>query len=128
MSTTEQAVEELLSEQDWTGKIYSDGWVDAPETIETIEPATGEVLGTAGVANAASVAAAAKSAARAQREWAATPMNQRAAIVRRAAELLERHRAEISGWMVRESGCIPPKAGVEISASAGQLDQAASLI
>ena len=73
MSTVEQAVEDLLSEQDWTGKIFSDGWVDAPETIETVEPATGEVLGTAGLANAASVAAAAKSAARAQPAWAAVP-------------------------------------------------------
>jgi len=130
VSATEQTVdvENLLDEQEWTGKIYSDGWVDAPETVETIEPATGDVLGTAGVANAGSVAAATKSAARAQREWAATPMNARVAIVRRAAELLERHRAEIAGWMVRESGCIPPKADVEISASIGQLDQAASLI
>ena len=130
MSTTEQTtdVEDLLDEQEWTGKIYSDGWVDAPESVETIEPATGDVLGTAGVANAASVAAAARSAARAQREWAATPMSSRVAIVRKAAGLLERHRAEIAGWMVRESGCIPPKADVEISASIGQLDQAASLI
>jgi benzaldehyde dehydrogenase (NAD) len=130
VSTTEQTVdvEDLLDEQEWTGKIYSDGWVDAPETVETIEPATGDVLGTAGVANAASVATATKSAARAQREWAATPMNTRVAIVRKAAELLERHRVEIAGWMVRESGCIPPKADVEISASIGQLDQAAALI
>ena len=81
MSTIEQTVEDLLSEQDWTGKIFSDGWVDAPETIETIEPATGEVLGTAGVANAASVAAAAKSAARAQRDWAALPMAERVAVI-----------------------------------------------
>jgi benzaldehyde dehydrogenase (NAD) len=128
VSTTELTVETLLDEREWTGKLYSDGWVDAPETVETIEPATGDVLGTAGVANAASVAAAAKSAARAQREWAALPMNERVAVVRRAAELLERHRVEISGWMVRESGCIPPKADVEITASIGQLDQAASLI
>jgi benzaldehyde dehydrogenase (NAD) len=128
VSTTEQTVEALLDAEDWTGKLSSDGWVDAPETVETIEPATGDVLGTAGVANAASVAAAAKSAARAQREWAAAPMNERVAVMRRAAELLERHRAEISGWMVRESGCIPPKADVEITASIGQLDQAASLI
>ena len=127
MSTTEQAVGNLLNEQDWTGKIYSDGWVDAPETIETIEPATGEVLGTAGVANAASVAAATKSAARAQREWAALPMTDRVAVVRRAAELLERHRGEIARWMVRESGSIPPKAEHEITASVGQLEQAASL-
>jgi len=127
MSTTEQIVEDLINEQDWTGKIFSDGWVDAPETIETIEPATGEVLGTAGVANAASVAAAAKSAAHAQRAWAALPIDERVAIVRRAGELLELHRDEIATWMVRESGCIPPKAAVEISASIGQLEQTASL-
>ena len=127
MSTTEQIVEDLINEQDWTGKIFSDGWVDAPETIETIEPATGEVLGTAGVANAASVAAATKSAAHAQRAWAALPMDERVAVVRRAGELLELHRDEIATWMVRESGCIPPKAAVEISASIGQLEQTASL-
>jgi benzaldehyde dehydrogenase (NAD) len=128
MSTTEQIAGELLSGHDWTGKIFSDGWVDAPETTDTIEPATGEVLGTAGVADAATVAAAAKSAARAQREWAALPMTTRVAVVRRAGELLEQHRAEITEWMVRESGCIPGKAAVEIGASIGQLDQAASLI
>jgi benzaldehyde dehydrogenase (NAD) len=128
VSTIEQTVEDLLSEQGWTGKIFSDGWVDAPETIETVEPATGDVLGTAGVANAASVAAATKSAARAQREWAALPMSERVAVVSRAAELLERHRAEITGWMVRESGAIPPKVEHEIGASIGQLNEAASLI
>jgi benzaldehyde dehydrogenase (NAD) len=128
MSTIEQTVGDLLNEQEWTGKIFSDGWVDAPETIETTEPATGDVLGTAGVANAASVASAAKSAARAQREWAALPMTARVAVLRKAAELLDRHRAEITTWMVRESGCIPGKADVEINASMGQLDQAASLI
>ena len=127
MSTTEQAVANLLNEEEWTGKIFSDGWIDAPETIDTIEPATGEVLGTAGVANAASVAAAAKSAARAQRAWAATPMAERVAVVRRAGELLELHRAEIAGWMIRESGAIDGKVAHEIGASIGQLEQAASL-
>ena len=121
-------VESLLDEQQWTGKIFSGGWVDAPVQIETSEPATGEVLGTAGVADTAAVAAASASAARAQREWAAMPMTERVAIVRRAGERLDRHRAEITTWMVRESGCIPPKADVEINASIGQLDQAASLI
>ena len=38
MSATEQTVdvEDLLDEQEWTGRIYSDGWVDAPESVETI--------------------------------------------------------------------------------------------
>ena len=127
MSTPGQVVENLLSERDWAGKIYSDGWVDAPDTIETLEPATGAVLGTAGVANRATVAAAAQSAARAQSEWAATPIGERAAVLRRAMELLDRHREEITGWMVRESGCIRAKAAFEITASMGQLDQAAAL-
>jgi benzaldehyde dehydrogenase (NAD) len=48
--------------------------------------------------------------------------------VRRAAGLLERHRAELVRWVVRESGSIPPKADNEISASIGQFDMAASLI
>ncbi len=127
MSATEQAVENLLNEDDWTGKIYSDGWIDAPETVETIEPATGEVLGVAGVANAASVAAATKSAAKAQPTWAATPLSERIAIVRRAGEILDRHRDEIVGWMARESGSIPPKGDVEVGASIGQFEMAASI-
>jgi benzaldehyde dehydrogenase (NAD) len=127
MSATEQAVANLLNEEDWAGKIYSDGWVDAPETTETIEPATGEVLGVAGVANAAAVAAATKSAARAQRAWAATPLAERAAIVRKAGEVLDRHREEIVGWMARESGAIPPKADFEVGASIGQLEMAATI-
>ena len=43
MSTevTEPATGEvLLDEGTWSGRIFSDGWTDAPETIETIEPAT----------------------------------------------------------------------------------------
>ncbi len=121
-------VENLLDEQQWTGKIYSDGWVVAPAKIETTEPATGEVLGQAGGGDAKTIARAAKSAAAAQVEWAATPFTKRVAVVKRAAELMERHRDELQNWLVRESGSIPGKAGVEISASIGQLDMAAALI
>ena len=34
----------LGDEKTWSGRIFSDGWVDAPETIESTEPATGDVL------------------------------------------------------------------------------------
>jgi benzaldehyde dehydrogenase (NAD) len=127
MSATDVQVESLLDESQWTGKIYSDGWVDGPTQIETTEPATGEVLGTAGGGDANSIARAAASAAEAQRSWAATPFDDRAAIVKRAGELMEKHRAELIHWLIRESGAIPPKADFEISASIGQLDTAAAL-
>ena len=127
MSATDLAVENLLDESQWTGKIYSGGWVDAPTKIETTEPATGQVLGSAGGGDAAAIARAAVSATKAQRAWAATPFEERAAIVQRAGELMEKHRAELIQWLVRESGAIPPKADFEISASIGQLDTAAAL-
>jgi benzaldehyde dehydrogenase (NAD) len=123
---TEDAL--LADESTWSGRIYSDGWVDAPTTIESTEPATGEVLATAGGGNAEAVASAAASAARAQPEWVATPISERMAIIRRAAELLERHRPELIRWLVREGGAIPPKADNEISASIGQFEMAAALI
>jgi benzaldehyde dehydrogenase (NAD) len=124
--TTDDAL--LADEAAWSGRIFSDGWVDAPETIESSEPATGDTLATAGVGNSETVANAAASAARAQRDWAATPTGERAAVVRRAAELMERHRAELIRWLVREGGAIPPKADNEVSAAIGQFDMAASLI
>jgi len=124
--TTDEAL--LADEPKWSGRIFSNGWVDAPETIESTEPATGETLGSAGAGTAETVAKAAESAARAQREWAATPFTERVAIIRKAAELMERHRQELIGWIVREGGGIPPKADNEVSASIGQFDMAAALI
>ena len=124
----ETQVENLLDESAWTGKIFSDGWVDAPVQIETVEPATGDVLGTAGGGDAATIARAAKSARAAQSGWADTPFVDRVAVIKRAAELMERHRDELTGWMIRESGSIGGKAAVEITASIGQLDMAAALI
>jgi benzaldehyde dehydrogenase (NAD) len=121
-------IENLLDEQQWTGKIFSDGWVDAAVTIETVEPATGEVLGTAGGGDPETIARAAKSAAAAQHAWAETPISDRVAVVRRAAELMERHRPELTTWLIRESGAVPGKAAHEIGASIGQLEMAAALI
>ncbi|MGZ4290547.1 MAG: benzaldehyde dehydrogenase [Gaiellaceae bacterium] len=128
MTVTEAHTETLLDPSQWTGKIFSGTWQDAPTTIETVEPATGEVLGVAGGGDAASIARAAETAAAAQREWAQTPLTDRVAVIRRAAEVMERHRAELIELLVRESGCIRGKADVEVSASIGQLDMAAALV
>jgi benzaldehyde dehydrogenase (NAD) len=127
MATT-TASADLHNETDWTGRVFSDGWVDAPDTVESFEPATGDSLGVAGAADVALVGRACESAAAAQREWALTPFTERVAVVRRASALLEEHRPEIERWLIREGGCIPGKAAQEVSASAGQLDMAAALI
>ncbi|MCW2817867.1 MAG: benzaldehyde dehydrogenase, partial [Marmoricola sp.] len=51
------------------------------------------------------------SAAAAQREWAALPHTQRAAVLRRAGDLFAQHSAELSDWNVREVGAVPGMAG-----------------
>jgi benzaldehyde dehydrogenase (NAD) len=123
-----QEVPPLLAAGIWTGRVYGDGWSDAPGAIDVLQPATGAVIASAGVADGASVAAAAASAAAAQPAWAATGFADRARVLRRAAELLERHAEEITGWMVRETGSIPPKIGVEIANSVNQIHHAAGLV
>jgi len=128
MAATDTGLGLLGDEERWTGRIYGDGWSDAPEQIDVRQPATGEVIARAGVADGEVVAAAGASAAAAQREWAATPFPERARILRRAADLFESSADEITRWMVRETGSIPPKIAVEVTNSANQIHQATGLV
>ena len=103
---------ELLDDLDWQGKVYS---------------TTGEVLATVGLADASDIAAAAGAAKQAQPEWGAQPGPQRAALIRRAARILEDNRAEFERWLVREGGAIPGKAAFEVELVLGELWEAAAL-
>src|SRR5579862_6741196 len=89
---SEAAPAGLLDDGRWRGRIFSGGWLDAPDELESYEPATGELLATVGAADRDAVARACAAAAAAQAEWAATAMTDRIAIVRRAGELFEAHR------------------------------------
>jgi benzaldehyde dehydrogenase (NAD) len=118
----------LLDSATWSGQVYSDGWRESLGGARSVmEPATGEALGSVGVANAADVEQAAAGAAKAAPEWAATPFQERAAILRRAGELVERNRDEIHWWIIREAGSIPPKAELETHVAAQECFEAASL-
>ena len=119
---------EVLDGLDWQGKVFSSGWV-TPQggELKSVEPATGDVLARVGLANAADIAAAAAAARRAQPDWAAQPGPQRAALIRRAARVLEDNRAEFERWLVREGGAIPGKAAFEVELVLGELWEAAAL-
>jgi benzaldehyde dehydrogenase (NAD) len=118
----------IAAENAWKGKIFSGRWKMANGgTREVVEPATGKVLTEVGMANAEDVREAAKMAAAAQREWADTPADQRAAVLRRAAQLLEANADALRPWIVRETGSIPPKADFELHMVTGILLEAASI-
>ena len=112
----------------WDGRILSRGWQAAHGgTAPVREPATGATIGRIGVADADDVDAAAQHAAQAQRAWAATPFDQRAAVLRRAEQLLAERADEFQHWNVREAGSIAPKAAWELAATREQLSMCAAL-
>ena len=112
----------------WSGKIYSNGWVTPAGGSHAVrEPATGATLAQTGVANADDVHRAAVQAQQAGAAWAATPFDQRAAVMREAARILKLRATEINDWNVRECGSIGPKAEWELHATYEQLNMAAAL-
>jgi benzaldehyde dehydrogenase (NAD) len=127
MSAQQTTAVTIAAENAWKGKIFSGRWQMAKGgSREVIEPATGKVLTEVGFADAEDVREAAKTAAAAQVEWAATPADQRAAVLRRAAQFLEAHAEQLRTWIVRETGCIPPKADFELQFVTNILIEAAA--
>ena len=118
----------LLSEPVWESKIFDGEWVrgSADDRI-VVEPATGKQLTTVGMATPDDVAAAATKAAAAQKDWAARPYTERAAVLRRAGQLFEQYADEIGEWVIREAGSIPAKAGLETHTAAEECYSAAAL-
>jgi benzaldehyde dehydrogenase (NAD) len=121
MSTTQRPA-------DWDSRIYGGEWtVPNGGSSAVREPATGETLGHVGLANREDVDRAARTAAAAQAAWAATPFDLRAAVLRRAEQLLGERADEFLHWNVREAGSIGPKAAWELQATRDQLQMCAAL-
>lgn len=112
----------------WQGKVFLDGWrPGGAGEAPVMEPATGQELARTGRASVADVAKASEIGAAAQKEWAALPYTERSAVLRRAGQLFLDHGDEFSDWIVRESGGIGPKAGLEIQTAGEECFEAAAL-
>lgn len=109
------------------GTIYSGGWKRTTQAADIIEPATGSVLGRIGMASPADVAQASETAAKAQKDWAAASYDTRAAVIRKAAGMLELHFSDVVEWLIRESGSARGKAEFETQLSIKALNEAAAL-
>lgn len=97
------------------------------EALAVTDKATGEILGHAAIASAADVDRAVSGAVAAQRDWAALPATERAAILRRGGAILEREAARFKEVLIREGGAVGAKAEGEIAASVIEFYQAAEL-
>ncbi|MGC0362366.1 benzaldehyde dehydrogenase (NAD) [Rhodococcus sp. 27YEA15] len=118
----------LLNERVWESKVFTGEWTaGGGEDRIVVEPATGEQLTTVGTATPDDVAVAGQQAAIAQKDWAAKPYTERAAVLRRAGQLFEHYADEIGEWLIREAGSIPAKAGLETHTAAEECYNAAAL-
>jgi benzaldehyde dehydrogenase (NAD) len=106
---------QFLDPSGWGGRIFNGDWVHPTGgSVEVIEPATGSVLTTVGLANAHDVAVAAKAATAAQRSWLAMPPRDRADVFRRAATLLQDNFEALALWIARETGALIMKGQHEV--------------
>jgi benzaldehyde dehydrogenase (NAD) len=119
---------DLLDPKTWDRSIYLAGFTNGGAgDYAVVEPATGAELGRLGAASPEDVDRAAHVAKEAQRDWAAAPYADRAAVLRRAADLFTRHADEIRDWIVRETGSIQPKGDFELNMITGECHEAAAL-
>lgn len=83
--------------------------VDASDgkTIDVINPANGKLVDTVPSATKADIDRAVELSKLGQKEWAATPIVERCAVVQRFLKLFEGNRTEILSLLVRESGKNP---------------------
>src|SRR6202453_4764871 len=104
----------FMIESTWRDRLFGAEWRSAAGgSLDVLEPATGATLTRVGNATTADVRRAAEARA-AQPGWAATPYEKRAAILRKAARLLEDNQEELIPWIARETGGIQAKAEFEI--------------
>jgi benzaldehyde dehydrogenase (NAD) len=122
-------VPKFLVEATWRERIFGTEWRRSMGGgFDVLEPATGAVLTRVGQAGAEDVKRAAGEARAAQPGWAATPYEQRAQVLYRAAALLEANQEELAYWIMRETGGIDAKAGFEIHMVGNILRRAAAMV
>jgi benzaldehyde dehydrogenase (NAD) len=88
----------------WLGSFVETWEPGSGAPLEDREPATGRLIATVRGSTPDDVARAAAAAKAAQPAWAATNYQERARIIRRAADIYEANREEFGTWTQRETG------------------------
>lgn len=78
--------------------------VGSDKSFESINPATGEVLGRAPISSQAQVREAIAAARAAQPGWAARPDAERKALTMKIAEVIKQNTPYLAEWVTREQG------------------------
>lgn len=110
----------------WNGRTYLGGWTELGSVADITSPSTGDIIGSYSTGSAADVHTAADVAQTAQREWAATSPEERSAVLRRAAALIERNVDVLARWLSDEAGSAGGKAAFEAGLVAAEFHLASA--
>lgn len=103
-------------------------WIaPAGSGFDVVAPGTGKSLVSLKHGDAADIRSACERARTAQEKWFALNFEDRARVLRVAADLMEQHIDLYMGWLVREAGSSEGKAGFEISVVIKALREAAAM-
>ena len=101
--------------------------VPAEATFDVVNPATGEVFAKAPAATAADLDRAVAAATLAQQSWRAVPLEERKALLVKAAEAIEANADELGALFMREQGRPLAMAREEVLGGAGWFRATAKL-
>ncbi|WP_193196106.1 L-glutamate gamma-semialdehyde dehydrogenase [Nostoc sp. MG11] len=91
-------------------------YVDTSAVVDSLNPSNfSEVIGKVGLISVGQAEQAMQAAKAAFPAWRKTPAKQRADILRKAADLMEQRREELSAWIVLEVGKPVKEADAEVS-------------
>ncbi len=91
-------------------------YVQTQEVVDSVNPSNySEVVGKVGLLSVEQAEQAMQAASSAFPAWRKTPAKQRANILRKAGDLMEQRRAELSAWIVLEVGKAVREADAEVS-------------
>jgi benzaldehyde dehydrogenase (NAD) len=111
----------------WLGRFVERWEPGTGSPIQDVEPATGRHIVTVSGSTAGDVARAAAAAKAAQPAWAETSYQDRARILRKAADIYEANRDEFGTWTMRETGASHSKMHHESNFALGEILSASTL-
>lgn len=112
----------------WQEKLFTGKWVSgSAEPVVVAEPASGKELGKIAMTSPEGVAQSCKAAKQAFAAWSATHFEERANVLRKAAQIMQENFDAITDVLIRESGSIRAKAEFEVSLSIKVLNESAAL-
>lgn len=116
----EEAQQALQTVRQQLGKTYlplvNGEYVETEVTVDSVNPSNPtEIIGKIGLLSIAQAEVALQTAKAAFPAWRRTPVKQRAAMLRKAGDLMEQRRAELAAWVVLEVGKALKEADSEVS-------------